>query len=351
MRRRDFLSLATFAKAVPGYRYQFPRDHFSHPDFQTEWWYYTGNLATAQRREFGFELTFFRQALKPEAAKGSSLWATRDAYMAHLALSDLSSGRFLHSERLNRPGPGLAGVDPSAGRIWNGNWACDLKPELHRLTAVSGQFGFDLSLVPAKAPVIHGINGISPKGAKPGQASHYISFTRLRTEGEIAVGGQRLRVQGVSWMDHEFFSSELDETQAGWDWFSIQLDNGCELMLYRLRRKDGGTDAFTAGSFVDANGTVTHLTASDFTLTPGRTWNRYPVEWTIRIPRLGLNLQSKAKLDSQELRSTNALMPSYWEGAVRFTGSHQGNGYIEMTGYDQNLRFLRKETVNSFRGR
>jgi predicted secreted hydrolase len=344
MKRREFLSLSTFAKVVPGYQYRFPRDHFSHPEFQTEWWYYTGNLTTMSGREFGFELTFFRQALAPEV-KLQSVWSTRDAYMAHLALTDVANKRFLHAERLNRPGPGLAGVDAATSRVWNGNWVCELKPERHRLTAVEKEFGFDLQLRPVKPPVVHGVGGLSPKGAKEGQASHYISFPRLAAQGEVAVGGERLTVTGQAWMDHEFFSSELDETLAGWDWFSIQLDNGSELMLYRLRRKDGQTDGFSAGSFIDAQGAVTHLTASEFSLAPGRKWQRYPVEWSIAVPRLGIRIQAQAKLDGQELASSNALMPSYWEGAVRYEGSHRGQGYIEMTGYDTNLRFLRKDAV------
>lgn len=337
MRRREFLSAATFLKAMPGYRYQFPRDHFSHADFQTEWWYYTGNLKTAAGRAFGYELTFFRQALQP-VIEGKSVWTTRDAYMAHLALTDVDGKKFFHAERLNRPGPGVAGVDASEQRIWNGNWSCVLTPTAHTLRAVDERFQFQLRLMPAKSLVVHGVDGVSAKGPKPGQASHYVSFPRLSTTGRIQIGTTSFDVSGTSWMDHEYFSSELDPGLSGWDWFSIQLENNTELMLYRLRRKDGGSDRFSAGSFVDASGKVTHLGSGDITLVPGRRWRDYPVEWQIAVPRLGVALQAIPLLDEQELMSKSKLAPTYWEGAVRIEGSHRGVGYLEMTGYRADLR-------------
>jgi predicted secreted hydrolase len=344
MTRRQLLSAATFVKALPGKRYQFPRDHFSHPEFQTEWWYYTGNLATANGRQFGFELTFFRQALQP-APEIKSVWSTRDAYMAHLALTDVEGKQFFHAERLNRPGPGLAGVDETTQRIWNGNWSVVLKPDAHMLQAVDPRFGLRFEMRPVKQPVTHGENGVSQKGPLPGQASHYISFPRLATSGEIALGGQKFAVTGSAWMDHEYFSSELDNALAGWDWFSIQLDNETELMLYRLRLKNGRSSEHSAGSFIDAKGGVTHLKSSDFQLTPGRRFQDYPIEWNVEIPSLGVKLKALPKLDGQELSSRNHLTPSYWEGAMRFSGSHEGHGYLEMTGYDRQIRLTRREAA------
>ncbi len=338
MRRRDFIATVPFMKALPGWKYEFPRDHFAHPEFQTEWWYYTGNLASAQGRRFGFELTFFRQALE-KVMKRTSVWATRDAWMAHLALSDIEGKRFLHAERLNRTGPGIAGVDAERQRIWNGNWLCSLTPERHRLEAVDSRFGFSLDLKPAKPPVIHGKRGLSQKGPLVGQASHYISFTRLATSGEIRLGTERFAVEGDSWMDHEIFSSELDADLAGWDWFSIQLEDATELMLYRLRRKDGKTSEFSAGTFVDEEGGGLHLAREEFRLTPRRRWKEYPVEWQIEVPRLKMELTMAARFDQQELLSPSKLTPSYWEGAMAVSGSHRGDGYLEMTGYDQALRF------------
>lgn len=340
MRRRDFLAGAPFLNALPGWKYDFPRDHFSHPAFQTEWWYYTGNLASAQGRAFGFELTFFRQAFENEVDR-RSVWTARDVWMAHLALTDIEGKRFFHAERLNRSGPGLAGVDASRQLIWNGNWSCTLKPDSHRLVAVDPRFGFTLDLKPAKAPVVHGKNGVSLKGARPGEASHYISFTRLLTQGEIRLGSERFAVSGASWMDHEIFSGELDEKLAGWDWFSIQLKDSTELMLYRLRQKDGSSSEYSAGSFVDAEGRVSYLRRDDFRLVPGRRWKSYPVEWQIEVPSLRMQLSAKTRLDQQELLSASKLTPSYWEGAMAFEGSHAGQGYLEMTGYDEAIRFGR----------
>lgn len=342
MTRRDFLAASTFLKALPGYKYQFPRDHFSHPDFQTEWWYYTGNVNTEKGRAFGYELTFFRAALQPDV-EPKSVWTTRDAYMAHLALTDVESKRFCHAERLNRPGPGLAGVDAGKQLIWNGNWSCRLTPAMHHLKAVDVGFGFDLELVPVKGHVIHGVGGVSQKGPNPGQASHYISFPRLATRGRITLDGQVHTVQGNSWMDHEYFSSELDPQLAGWDWLSIQLENQTELMLYRLRKKDGKSSPYSAGTFVDASGKATHLSASEIQLTPGRRFQNYPIEWEIRIPTLKMDLRAIPRLDDQELTSKSKLTPSYWEGAMRFEGSHQGSGYLEMTGYDGKVQFTRRD--------
>jgi len=344
MTRREFLAAATFVKALPGYRYEFPRDHFSHPEFQTEWWYYTGNLKTVGGRGFGYELTFFRAALAPEMEL-RSVWTARDAYMAHLALTDIEGRHFLHAERLNRPGPGLAGVDAANERIWNGNWQSKLTPGEHRLTAVDARFQFDFRLKPSKPHVIHGRNGVSQKGPLPGQASHYISFPRLETSGRLRLDGKDYDLRGTTWMDHEYFSSELDPSLAGWDWFSIQLENQTELMVYRLRQKNGAASPFSAGTFIDAQGVATHLEAKDMDLVPGRRWKNYPVEWQLRVPRLGVDLKALPRLDEQELLSKGRLTPSYWEGAMRFEGTHAGVGYLEMTGYDDKVSFTRREGV------
>lgn len=343
MTRRQFLSAATFVKALPGYRYEFPRDHFSHPGFQTEWWYYTGNL-NAGARPFGFELTFFRAGIAPPGEQ-KSIWTTHDAFIAHFALTDITGQHFLHSERLNRPGPGLAGVDAARQLIWNGNWSCYLTPASHHLKAVAEDFSIDLDLAVVKAPVTHGANGVSQKGPAPGQASHYISFPRLAAQGKLSVGRDTHQITGGSaWMDHEYFSSELDANLAGWDWFSIQLDNATELMLYRLRQKDGAASPFSAGTLIDAKGATTHLAAADIRLTPGRAWKSYPVEWQIEVPRLNLRLAARPRLDAQEIVSRHKLTPTYWEGAMTFEGTHRGTGYLEMTGYGDKVQFSRPDS-------
>jgi predicted secreted hydrolase len=337
---------AQYRTALPGYRYEFPRDHFSHPDFQTEWWYCTGNLKSSEGRKFGFELTFFRQAVSRDPAK-TAAWDVQDIYLAHLALSDLDGGKFYHAERTNRSGPGLAGVSERGGRIWNGNWQILLGESEQKLQAVDERFQLRLTLHLEKPPVIHGENGVSQKAEGSGRASHYISLTRLTTSGSIEMGGKKFDVNGTSWMDHEFFTHPLAAEQMGWDWLSLQLADNTELMLFHIRRKDGSIDPYSAGTYVDAQGRTTHLRASEFVLQPlGERWRSpasgavYPVHWKIAIPKLGMELEAKTPLESQELTGKPKLAPNYWEGAIVLSGNRKaqtigGVGYLEMTGYDR----------------
>jgi predicted secreted hydrolase len=335
---------AQYQQALPGYNYQFPRDHFDHPDYRTEWWYYTGNLKAADGHRFGFELTFFRQGVNRQTAAASD-WDVRDLYLAHLALSDLDGGHFYHTERLNRAGPGLAGVSLQQQRVWNGNWQVQWANGQQNLQAVAEDFALHFAMISHKPPVIHGRNGNSQKGAGASNASHYISFTRLLTSGTIELNGKMYTVDGASWMDHEFFSSGLDKDEVGWDWLSLQLADNTELMLYRLRHKDGSVDSFSSGTYVDADGKSTLLSVRDFTMTPlGETYSSpvtkgiYPIAWQVIVPSLGLDLQLKTPLASQELTSSNNAGRSYWEGAITIHGTKNGApiggvGYLEMTGY------------------
>jgi predicted secreted hydrolase len=327
--------------ALPGYHYQFPHDHFDHPDYQTEWWYYTGNVKAPDGHRFGFELTFFRQGVSHDT--NHSQWYIHDLYMAHLALSDLTGRQFYHAERINRAGPGLAGVNEQSGLIWNGNWQVQLNDAGHRLRGVDEKFAIQLNLKPEKPPVIHGRNGISQKAEGVGHASHYISFTRLLTSGSIDLNSTAYRVDGISWMDHEFFTESMDSSESGWDWLSLQLDDKTELMLYRLRHKDGSVDPHSSGSYIDAHGTSTFLASKDFTMTSGseiwastQSQGRYPVQWHVSVPSLGLQIEVATPVPSQELSGT--IGPSYWEGAIDITGLRAGSplhgvGYLEMTGY------------------
>lgn len=331
--------------ALPNYRFEFPRDHFNHPEFQTEWWYYTGNLRTAQGRRFGFELTFFRQAVDRQPA--TSVWDLKDVWMAHLALSDIEGGQFLHTERFNRAGPGVAGADLKQARVWNGNWHAQWSFDpagaggsTQTLQGIADRFSFELLLKAEKPPIINGQNGVSQKAEGRGKASHYISFTRLATTGAIVLDGKRFSVEGTSWMDHEFFSHQLEAGHSGWDWFSMQLNDGSELMLFRLRRSGGSIDPYSAGTYVDPQGHSKHLAAGDFALTPGKTWTSgktrgvYPVEWTIEIPSMGFEAAVRTPLVQQEITGST----TYWEGAIDIDATRsgrqvQGVGYLEMTGY------------------
>jgi predicted secreted hydrolase len=337
---------AQYRTALPGYRYEFPRDHFNHPDFQTEWWYYTGNVKSAEGHRFGFELTFFRQAVSRDESKMGA-WDVRDLFLAHLALSDLDGGQFYHAERLNRAGPGIAGVSEASGRIWNGNWQIQWDGDGQKLQAVDERFSLRFALHPEKPPVIHGENGISQKAEGAEHASHYISFTRLDTSGEIELNGKKFAVTGLAWMDHEFFTQQLEAGQAGWDWLSLQLEDKTELMLFHIRRKDGSIDPYSAGTFVDAQGKSMHLRAADFVLEAvGEKWTSpatratYPIDWKVAIPKLGIELEARTRLAPQELTGKTKLAPNYWEGAIQLSGKHgnsslAGVGYLEMTGYDK----------------
>lgn len=344
-----------YRAALPGYRYEFPRDHFDHPEFQTEWWYYTGNLRASDGHRFGFELTFFRQAVNRARRQGESPWTVHDVYLAHLALSDLDGGTFLHEERVNRAGPGLAGVDAGRGVVWNGNWRVGIEagtgiqgsPFRGTVEAVADRFALRLSLQSSKPPVINGLNGVSQKAAGVGQASHYISLTRLLASGAVEAGGRTYEVEGSAWMDHEFFTNQLGRDQRGWDWLSLQLEDGTDLMVYRLRRSDGTADPFSAGTVVSKDGAATHLAANEFAMAAtGDTWTSprtratYPISWRVSIPSRGLDLEVRTPLASQELSGGTGWTPTYWEGAVTASGRRTGSpirgvGYLELTGYDK----------------
>jgi predicted secreted hydrolase len=324
-----------YREALPGYRYQFPRDHFEHQDFRTEWWYYTGNVTTAGGERFGFELVFFREGERHNS-ESKSAWAVQDLYLAHAAVTDAHGKRFWYEERLNRQGPGVAGASLDRRRIWNGNWSSEWTGENQTLDAVTEHFRFHLKLTPEKPFVIQGENGVSQKAEGPGRASHYVSFPRLGVSGTI----NSREVSGTAWMDHEWFTEQLAPEQVGWDWFSVQLDNHTELMLFELRRKDGSLsgqsiDHYSSGTFIDARGVPRHLRHDEFTLQPLSYWHKYPVAWRLRLPALNIDLTCHAVMPDQELRGG----PDYWEGAVDYSGTQKGVGYLEMTGYEGRVRF------------
>jgi predicted secreted hydrolase len=335
---------AQYRTAVPGYHFEFPRDYFDHPDFQTEWWYYTGNLKSATGHRYGFELTFFRQAVSRDPAQAAT-WEVKDLYLTHLALSDLDGQQFYHSERTNRAGPGIAGVSQSSARIWNGNWQVQWEGVNQKLQAIDAHFQLQLTLHPDKPPVSHGENGVSQKSEGAGHASYYISLTRMSAEGMLELYGEKLKVSGLAWMDHEFFTHQLESNQVGWDWLSLQLQDNTELMLFQIRRRDGSLDPFSSGTYVDAQGKSIHLRAREFTLQPlAETWKSpatravYPIAWKIAVPRLGIELEEHTALAAQEMAGKTKIAPSYWEGAITLAGHREkiplaGVGYLEMTGY------------------
>ena len=262
-----------------------------------------------------------------------------------MALSDIDGQKFEHSERLSRAGPGLAGVDLADRKYWNGNWQVRWTSDSgdQQLQAIASDFTLRLTLHPAKPFVTNGVDGISRKGPAQNEFSHYISFTRLSSEGTLARGGKTLALNGNSWMDHEYFNDVQDAGLQGWDWFAIQLDNNEELMVYRLRLKSGAMSPYSSGTFVDSRGQSRHLSAADFTLRPGGFWNSYPLSWQLEVPSESIVLNESTRLQNQELAVSTSVSPTYWEGAVEYTGSAhnkpvKGVGYLELTGYKGSLR-------------
>jgi predicted secreted hydrolase len=337
------LNAEGWREAAAGYQYSFPRDHASHPQYRVEWWYYTGNLETKGGRRFGYQLTFFRTGVVP-LQKNPSRWAVRDLFMAHFAISDIDGQSFHSFERINRAGIGWAGADTASYRVWNEEWEAKLDGASHLLSARNGEFALELTLVPLKPEIVNGVNSISQKGPAAGNASHYYSLVRLETKGRLVVEGQSFEVTGSSWMDHEFGTSFLEQGQVGWDWFSIQLEDGRELMLFELRRADGSIDPRSSGTLVDADGSSSRINFGEFTLKASNGWRSeasgatYPTRWSIDLHALGISLTAKAAFNNQELNTPESTGVTYWEGSIDVEGSSadrtlRGKGYLEMTGY------------------
>ena len=340
--------------AKPGWKYQFPRDHGNHPEFKIEWWYFSGNLQAADGREFGYQLTFFRQGVMPSDADiiPLSRFVTNSVKFAHFAVSDISGGEFHFAQKLSRGAFGEAGFAERERLAWIDDWQGAINnEETFHIQAKADNLSIDLTLKPAKPLVIHGKDGISKKAEGEGRASHYYSFTRLSSEGVLRIAGEEFAVTGLSWFDHEWATNQLAENQLGWNWFSLQLDDGSELMLIQFRTTDGQPDPNASGTFVDANGNTTPLAHTDFTIEALETWTstqtgaRYPVTWRITVPSLDIHLDLRAVLKDQELRLKPIV---YWEGAIRLEGrikerSVKGSGYLEMTGYADPLDELQAQ--------
>lgn len=326
----------------------FPADFGAHEDFLTEWWYYTGNLETSEGRHFGFELTVFRIGLLPPttAMPNDSKWYGRSLYFAHFAISDIASDRFYAFERYSRPGPGLAGAQATPYRVWLEDWNITEKTAgVYHLQAAQGNIALDLALTDEMGVVLQGDQGFTRGGKNISNTAYYYSQPRLRAEGTVQVDGTSYSVNGLAWKDHEFSSGVLDEDQVGWDWFSLQFEDGRALMLYQLRNRDGKASEFSSGTFIANDGTPQTLERANFSIRVLDTWRSshtqgtYPARWEIQLHQPNCLLQVKPWMADQELHFPAV---TYWEGAVHFEGSCdenpvQGNGYIELTGYAGNL--------------
>ncbi|MDY6986838.1 MAG: lipocalin-like domain-containing protein [Thermodesulfobacteriota bacterium] len=335
-----------FLQAVEPRGFTFPKDHGDHPGFQTEWWYYTGNVAGADKRPFGFQLTFFRVQLQAVPVEASSKWRTNQLYFAHLTISDMEAETFLVAEKAGRGAGGIGGVSQEKGRVrvFLHGWETAILGQSHHLKAASDQFGVDLTLVSEKPPIFHGERGLSRKGARQGQASYYYSLTRMGTKGTLQVDGKDVEVSGWSWMDHEFSSNVLSEDQVGWDWMGLQLSDGQELMVYVLRHWDGAFDPFSSGTLVQKDGTSVHLPKETFAIRPTDYWEsprteaRYPSAWQVEVLPHDISLRVVPNLRDQELMTEESTQVTYWEGSAGVTGyvsgqAVTGSGYVELTGY------------------
>lgn len=336
-------STAGYERAYHSREFRFPEDHGPHPRFRNEWWYFTGNLATAQGRRFGYELTIFRSAIKPTPTPSPSAWRQEQFYTAHLALTDVSGKRFYAVERHSRPALGLAGAQAQPFHVWLEDWQIsavfDSTPFPIRLKATHGDIAIDLELEQGKSPVLQGDRGLSQKSAEPGNASYYYSLTRMPTRGNVRVSAEEHPVSGDSWMDREWSTSALGKDQIGWDWFALQLSDGRELMYYQLRRHDGGIGDLSAGTLVRPDGTTERLAKNDVRIEVLDRWRNaegadYPARWRLELPERGLSLEIVPLLADQELK----LSARYWEGAVSISGQQNGaplagQGYVELVGY------------------
>jgi len=320
-----------FKRASPSQPVRLPMDHAAHPDYRTEWWYLTGHLKDEQGREYGMQWTLFRQGIEQKIVSDNP-WLTPQLWLAQFAITDLSKGTHHQDERTSRQGPGLAGA--SGGHYWLKEWVLAsqgeaLFPATLKVQSKAGEL--DLQVSAAKPAVLQGKQGYSEKS--PGNASYYYSFPRLSLHGTLTLDGETRTVTGQGWFDHEWSSSVLAEWQSGWDWFSLQLADGRELMLFRLRTKAGRAEPENRyGILIGRDGSSRVLNPEQIRFRPGNTWRGpkgqdYPVEWQLEAADMSLTIRA---------RQPNQAMTGrfdYWEGAVNISGDAKGVGYLEMTGY------------------
>ena len=333
---------AAYPGIGPGLAIAFPRDHGSHPDFRTEWWYVTGWTRDRQDRERGVQVTFFRS--RPGVAEASaSAFAPRELLFAHAAVADAAIGRLVHDQRAARAGLGLASAAQGGTDVRLDRWSFVGDGDGWRATSDAREFALDLRFRPTQAPMLQGERGLSRKGPRPEQASAYYSVPQLAIEGAISLRAEPHRVTGTAWFDHEWSSSYLAAEAAGWDWIGVNLDDGGALMAFRIRGRDGAS-RWTGGGLRDAAGAIRRFAPDEVTFVPGRIWRSprtgiaYPVTFEVRMGELAIAIAPL--MDDQELDARASVGTIYWEGAVRALAAERplGRGYLELTGYGEPLR-------------
>ncbi len=337
-------------QAVGPRTWQFPRDHGAHPEYRTEWWYFTGNLADDAGARFGYQLTFFRQGLRLRLPPKPTPWDVRDVYLGHFAITDVAKNQFQYADKISRSGPGLAAAGAETLDVRLLNWSAKKKgPDIFLLAREKGM-ELNLSLTPRKPLIFHGRNGLSQKGPNEGQASYYTSFTHLETRGTIKTPFQLspVAVKGRSWFDQEFGSNQLTSEQTGWDWFSIYLSDGRDLMVYFLRLKNGSVEPASSGTLIEPNGKSRSVPLADINISVLKHWKspksggNYPSRWRVRIPSAQIDLTLEPCVGDQELSTEGSTGVVYWEGAITGQGTSQSQpitcqGYVELTGYAGSL--------------
>ncbi len=327
---------------APGRVLDFPRDHGSHPDYRTEWWYATGWLKTAGGETLGFQVTFFRT--RTQAGEGNpSAFAARQFVIAHAAISDPRRGRLWHDQKSARAVFGLAGADEHDTRVWLDDWRFERREGRYQARLKGRELDLELALAPTRAPMLNGVAGYSQKGPDPRSASYYYSQPQLRVDGEIRRGERRDRVTGQAWLDHEWSQAVLDADSTGWDWVGINLADGGALMAFRLRDRRGA-QRWAAATLARPDGTQQVFGPDEIAWQPLRRWRsprtgiEYPVTWTLRVG--GSDYALSPLLDDQESDSRATTGAIYWEGAIRLEGHAglRGQGYLELTGYGEALQ-------------
>ncbi|MEM7062545.1 MAG: lipocalin-like domain-containing protein [Cyanobacteria bacterium P01_B01_bin.77] len=323
----------------------FPQDLGPHDKYQTEWWYYTGNLETDSGREFGYQLTFFRRGLTPEPVTDGSAWRSNQIYFADFTITDVEQQKFYPHERFSRQSAALSGAQADPYRVWLEDWSVGaIAPGVVHLVANTDDVALDLTLTETLPPILHGDQGYSKRGTEPGKASYYYSILQQQTQGTLTIADETFSVQGLTWKDHEYSTSALGLGTVGWDWFSLQLDNGSALMLYGLRQENGDIADVSSGIYISADGSTQPIAPTDWQINVLDTWRSptsqavYPSQWHIEVPKLALVLDGQSLVANQEL----IFSTTYWEGSVGFTGTVaeqpvSAKGYVEMTGYADRL--------------
>ena len=343
-------------RAIGPWTWSFPRDHGAHPNFKTEWWYFTGNLKDNAGRPFGYQLTLFRQGVQFKPSQPTSQWAVRDFYFGHFTISDIAANTFHVAEKVSRGALGEAKAATDQMDVALGSWTIQQEgaPENYHLAARDADVAIDFDEHPLKPLVLEGVAGLSQKADGKGEASYYYSYPRLATSGRLRIGEKSYDITGLSWFDHEFSTSSLGKDQVGWDWFCLQLDNNEEIMLYAMRDKSGAMDPNSEGTWVKADGTTERLVPGSFSIERKDTWRSphsgaiYPAGWHIVVPSHGADLTVTPAMADQELHLTKMGALDYWEGACAIeghvAGGHvKGAGFTELTGYAGTLQVGMKD--------